>query len=455
MPLLLLRPSHLVLNRPLLPSLHQHSSSPSDSLSTPVSSSQDTKRIISLTPKLTSYYPHESRMNLRIVPAVQSSPTVIFSLNWHNLPSSLPLPNFYSGQFAACQDASIPSPRNTLALDKAVGFHLLLESVTFDLARGVVAVAWLDKRVQEWAIEDVQGLKSALEDVLDCVRQSGEEADREKKAAAAAAAQAKAGHSHSASVTSTSDTTSTPSSSSAHKRHRTASGIFSSLVASFITPPSSPDPNAPAQLYRARRSKTVSGGVVPLIHKQNIFHPSNKRENFPANSVPQSRFLRRQARAKLVDVFRFYVATRLTSEMRASGIVGDELKERGILDDLDADEEDGASAPGTSGYAAAGGYVAYMARSMLRNALAEAKADEDSLSSSSEDSLLLTPPNNSDTSLPSDTSSKSRPSSSSSSGSATSEVLSGEGTIGLVHSAGTLEQRVREASRLAEASQSE
>ena len=329
-------------------------------------------------------------MNLRIVPALPSSPTVIFSLNWHNLPSSLPLPSFFSHQMATCQESGVPLPRNTLALDKAVGFHLLLEAVTFDLARGMVCVSWLDKRVQEWAIQDVQGLQASLEDVLDCVKQSGEEAEKEKKAAAEAKTSG-------TSQTSMPEVASTPI--SAHKRSRTASGIFSSLVASFIAPTAE---SPSAQLYRSRKSKSMSS-IVPMYHKQNIFHPANKRDSFPTSTVPQSRFLRRQARAKLVDVFRFYVAGRLTTEMRSTGIVGEELRERGILDDLDADEEmEGGNLPGTSGYAAAGGYVAYMARSMLKTAFSQAKSEDDSMSSSSEDSMLMTPKNPSESSLPSD-----------------------------------------------------
>ncbi|KAG8917519.1 hypothetical protein FRC01_002397, partial [Tulasnella sp. 417] len=266
-------------------------------------------------------------MNLRIIPAHPTSPTVIFSLNWHNLPSSLPLPSFYSQHLSQCSEAGIPTPRNTLAMDKAVGFHLLLESVTFDLARLVVVVAWLDKRTEEWPILSIEGLQKSLEDVLDCVRQSGEEADKEKKAAQQQATAAKAAPASS----STSDIPSTASAApanaqSARERRRTASGIFSSLVASFIAPPATPEANASsnvnipahlAHLPRRRPSKgTAFVGFVELYHAQHIMHPQNKRDSFPPNAVPQSRFLRRQARAKLVDVFRHYVASRLTTAMR-------------------------------------------------------------------------------------------------------------------------------------------
>ncbi|KIO22397.1 hypothetical protein M407DRAFT_245179, partial [Tulasnella calospora MUT 4182] len=372
-------------------------------------------------------------MNLRIIPAHPTSPTVIFSLNWHNLPSSLPLPSFYSQHLAQCSDAGIPTPRNTLAMDKAVGFHLLLESVTFDLARLVVVVAWLDKRSEEWPILSIEGLQKSLEGVLDCVRQSGEEAEKEKKAAQQQATAAKASPASSSTpdIPSTAAAASAPANAqSARERRRTASGIFSSLVASFITPPATPDSasnaaaNIPAHLAHLPRRRPSKGtafvGFVELYHAQHIMHPQNKRDAFPPNAVPQSRFLRRQARAKLVDVFRHYVAGRLTTAMRKSGILGDELKERGVLDDMDEEVEgvESGPMPGTSGFQAAGGYISFMARSMLRNALAEqekAKAaaaaaastsSDDSFSSSSEESLLLTPKNGSDTSLPSSDGSK-------------------------------------------------
>lgn len=375
-------------------------------------------------------------MNLRIIPAHPTSPTVIFSLNWHNLPSSLPLPSFYSQHLSQCSEAGIPTPRNTLAMDKAVGFHLLLESVTFDLARLVVIVAWLDKRSEEWPIASIEGLQKSLEDVLDCVRQSGEEAEKEKKAAQqqATAAKAAPASSSTSDIPATAAAAAAPANAqSARERRRTASGIFSSLVASFITPPATPDAssnsnavNIPAHLAHLPRRRPSKGtafvGFVELYHAQHIMHPQNKRDQFPPNAVPQSRFLRRQARAKLVDVFRSYVATRLTTAMRKSGILGDELKERGVLDDMDDEELEGVETgpmPGTSGFQAAGGYVAFMARSMLRNALSEqekakaaaaaaATSSDDSFSSSSEESLLLTPKNGSDTSLPSSTDSKQR-----------------------------------------------
>ncbi|KAG9046920.1 hypothetical protein FS837_003425 [Tulasnella sp. UAMH 9824] len=373
-------------------------------------------------------------MNLRIIPAHPTSPTVIFSLNWHNLPSSLPLPSFYSQHLSQCSEAGIPTPRNTLAMDKAVGFHLLLESVTFDLARLVVIVAWLDKRTEEWPIPSIEGLQKSLEDVLDCVRQSGEEAEKEKKAAQqqATAAKAAPASSSTSDIPSTAAAPAPANAQSARERRRTASGIFSSLVASFITPPATPDAsnsnavNIPAHLAHLPRRRSSKGtafvGFVELYHAQHIMHPQNKREQFPPNTVPQSRFLRRQARAKLVDVFRAYVASRLTTAMRKSGILGEELKERGVLDDMDDEELEGVESgpmPGTSGFQAAGGYVAFMARSMLRNALAEqekakaaaaaaATSSDDSFSSSSEESLLLTPKNGSETSLPSSTDSKQR-----------------------------------------------
>ncbi|KAG8897693.1 hypothetical protein FRB99_007982 [Tulasnella sp. 403] len=361
-------------------------------------------------------------MNLRIVPSVSTSPTVIFSLNWHNLPSSLPLPTFYSSQLASCQESNIPAPRNTLAVDKAVGFQLLIDSVTFDLARSIVIVAWLDGRSQEWSIDQVEGFRSSLEEVLECVRKSGEEAEKEKKAAAAAQQSNAASRSSSSASSQSTSVSSTSDNSAANgqKRHRTASGIFSSLVASFITPPptaSNSTPSTPipdnipphlAHLYTFRNQRRKNS-TTPLYHKQHYNHPKNKWEEFPQNKVPQSRALRRQARAKLVDIFRYFVSARLMEQMRSHGIVGEELKARGILDDIDADEgfEDGGINPGTGGFSAAGGYVAHMARSMLRTSLAEAaKTDDDSFSSSSEESLLLTPKNSSNASLPTDASSQ-------------------------------------------------
>lgn len=143
-------------------------------------------------------------------------------------------------------------------------------------------------------------------------------------------------------------------------------------------------------MYRPRRNSSQ------VYHRQHVFHPTNKRETLPVQPVAQSRYLRRQARAKLVDIFRYYIASRLTRKLREAGIVGEELRSRGILDHLE-DFEGSEQGPmeGTGGFAAAGGYVAYMARSMLRNALAEvAKCRDEELEdswSSSDESLLLTP----------------------------------------------------------------
>ncbi|KAG9008210.1 hypothetical protein FRB93_006778 [Tulasnella sp. JGI-2019a] len=349
-------------------------------------------------------------MNLRIIPAIPSQPTVIFSLNWHAPPSSLSLPHFYSSQLVSCQDFRLPVPRNPLAVDKAVGLHLLIDSVTFDLARQTVNVAWVDSRSMEWSVNESQGFRQALEDVLDCVRMSGVEAEKEKKAAAAAALAARAnapGHarsdsspypsSSSPSEPSSSASTSTPS--KGHSRHRTASGIFSSLVASFISPPSNSSSNAAASTANptsyfssTRRRGSIANGQA--YHRQHVFHPSNKRESLPPSNVAQSRYLRRQARAKLVDIFRYHVASRLTQKMREAGIVGEELRQRGILDDLEDGEEYEGPMPGTGGFAAAGGYVAYMARSLLRKTLSEVSKDEEeswSSGSSGDESLLLTP----------------------------------------------------------------
>ncbi|KAG8929668.1 hypothetical protein FRC02_005257 [Tulasnella sp. 418] len=352
-------------------------------------------------------------MNLRVIPAVASAPTVIFSLNWHSLPSALPFPHYYSSQLVACQENSIHPPRNSLALDKAVGFMVLIDSVTFDLSKDLVTVACNDGQSYQWSISQVGGFKDALEAVLKCVKDSGVEAEKEKKAAAAAAlaaANPKTVAPSASQESIPSSTASTSSSSSSTKRHRTASGIFSSLVASFITPTSSSsqsDTSSPAHLahlyaYRQRRKSSQT------FHKQHVDHPSNPRQTFNTSPVPQSRFLRRQARAKLVDIFRFYVASVLNEKMREHGIVGEELKSRGILDDLDEEHAVGDvsdAQSGVGGYTSAGGYVGYMARSQLRNAFAEF-AKEQAVSatssddhSSSDESILLTPKTESDNSL--------------------------------------------------------
>lgn len=65
------------------------------------------------------------------------------------------------------------------------------EPVTFDLSRGLIFVAWLRKRTQEWPID----LLVDMEDVLECVRWSGKEADKENDKEKKSAAAAKAGKS--------------------------------------------------------------------------------------------------------------------------------------------------------------------------------------------------------------------------------------------------------------------
>ncbi|KAG8881600.1 hypothetical protein FRB97_009353 [Tulasnella sp. 331] len=344
-------------------------------------------------------------MNLRIIPAIPSQPTVIFSLNWHAPPSSLSLPHFYSSQLVSCQDFRLPVPRNPLAFDKAVGFHLLIDSVTFDLARQIVSVAWVDSRSMEWSVNESQGLKQALEDVMECVRMSGVEADQEKKAAATTSPSKTntQGHARSANdLSSPSSSLSSPTSSiqiRRHNHHRISSRLFSSLITTLINPPATPSlkgasipANTSSYFSSTHRRDAVANRQV--YHRQHIFHPSNKRETLPSIPVAQYRYLRQRARAKIVDIFRYHVASHLTRKMRDSDIMGEE-------------ERYGDSKPGTGGFAAVGGYVAYMARSMLRKALSEiseVSKDEESWSngSSRHESLSLTPKDQDDTPLAAD-----------------------------------------------------
>ncbi|KAG8859713.1 hypothetical protein FRB96_004287 [Tulasnella sp. 330] len=321
-------------------------------------------------------------MNLRIIPAIPSQPTLV-----------------------SCQDFRLPVPRNPLAFDKAVGFHLLIDSVTFDLARQIVSVAWVDSRSMEWSVNESQGLKQALEDVMECVRMSGVEADQEKKAAATTSPSKTntQGHARSANdLSSPSSSLSSPTSSiqiRRHNHHRISSRLFSSLITTLINPPATPSlkgasipANTSSYFSSTHRRDAVANRQV--YHRQHIFHPSNKRETLPSIPVAQYRYLRQRARAKIVDIFRYHVASHLTRKMRDSDIMGEE-------------ERYGDSKPGTGGFAAVGGYVAYMARSMLRKALSEiseVSKDEESWSngSSRHESLSLTPKDQDDTPLAAD-----------------------------------------------------
>ncbi|KAG8881601.1 hypothetical protein FRB97_009354 [Tulasnella sp. 331] len=105
-----------------------------------------------------------------------------------------------------------------------------------------------------------------------------------------------------------------------------------------------------------------------------------------------SRFLRRHARAKLVDNLHYHLVSPFTRKMGDSGVMDEE-----------AEMYEGYM-PGIGGFAAAGEYVAYMARGMLRKAVSEVSKDEEPFSarSSENESMLSTPKDQNETALVAD-----------------------------------------------------
>jgi hypothetical protein len=117
-------------------------------------------------------------MIIRLVPPT-SEPTVVFSIDFQNLPSNLQLPQAWLTQITYLNMDDLEVPQSLHALDKSTALVSLLHEVTFDLVALTISCIFIDGAKEEWPIMGTACL-STLESVLCDVDQSTALADREK-----------------------------------------------------------------------------------------------------------------------------------------------------------------------------------------------------------------------------------------------------------------------------------
>ncbi|CAK5280370.1 unnamed protein product, partial [Mycena citricolor] len=94
-------------------------------------------------------------------------PTILFALNFPDLPPSLPIPPAWSMQLGRLAADDLEAPPSLHALDRAAGIPSLLSEVLFDLPVRRVTCTFLDGKIEDWELGDKceQMLKRVIEDV--------------------------------------------------------------------------------------------------------------------------------------------------------------------------------------------------------------------------------------------------------------------------------------------------
>lgn len=116
-------------------------------------------------------------MLLRLVPQAPF-PTVLFTLAFPQLPDELPLPASWAYTVDVLQTHDLPPPPSAHALDVSSSHVVLLDMVTFDLARRTLTCTWIDGQSSRHDLTDP--CVAALEDVVADVSLASIEAQREQ-----------------------------------------------------------------------------------------------------------------------------------------------------------------------------------------------------------------------------------------------------------------------------------
>ncbi|EJD01890.1 uncharacterized protein FOMMEDRAFT_141122 [Fomitiporia mediterranea MF3/22] len=224
-------------------------------------------------------------MLLRLVPE-PPLPTILFTLAFGNLPDGVPFPPSWTAQLQHILHDELELPQCIHALDKAVWAACLLHEVTFSVAAQSVSVIFVDGTSTEWPLAD-EKLEKALREVMEDVGESSVAAEMEQRRAQAiqVAAEAQAAQER---------MPASPSAPPAKGKHKKSRSLLMSLVASFV--PSHIPPAALPSLVPPR-------SIAPL----ELAPP-------PPEPPQSSRYLRRKARAALVDIYRRYVLLALASD---------------------------------------------------------------------------------------------------------------------------------------------
>ncbi|KAH8112842.1 hypothetical protein DFH11DRAFT_1728193 [Phellopilus nigrolimitatus] len=217
-------------------------------------------------------------MLLRLVPA-PPLPTVLFTLAFPNLPDGVPFPQNWSAQLQHVLQDDLEMPNCIHALDKSAGVACLLHEVSFCVFTRTVVCVFIDGSRSDWPLLDDRCV-DALKEVLDEVNESTVAAEMEARRARVASMPPP-----------TRPASPIPAKLSKHKKSRS---LLMTIVASFV--PSS-QPSSP---------------ILPAFE-------SPVQITLPPEPRRSSRFLRRKARAALVDIYRRYIIPELGGGSGSSG----------------------------------------------------------------------------------------------------------------------------------------
>ncbi|THH05942.1 hypothetical protein EW145_g4428 [Phellinidium pouzarii] len=219
-------------------------------------------------------------MLLRLIPE-PPLPTVLFSLAFPNLPDTVPFPVNWTNQLQHALQDELELPDCIHALDKSAWAVCLLHEVNFCAFNKSVSCLFVDGTRMDWQIEDDRCM-DALQAVIDDVNESAVAVDMEKNRARVIAA----------------------------------------------PPPPPVRPASPAKMSKHKKSRsllmTLVASLVPLSQPSSpalpVYEPL-AQVILPPEPPLSSRFLRRRARASLVDIYRRYILPELESPFPRGGYV--------------------------------------------------------------------------------------------------------------------------------------
>lgn len=228
-------------------------------------------------------------MLLRLIPSAPF-PTVLFTLTFPSLPDDLPLPHAWLNVAETLQTHDLPPPPCIHALDTAAAPVALIDTVTFDLARGELTCAWIDGAADAHPIPPE--CIAALEQIVEDVSLASIEAQREQHRARAAECPPTPHSSLNKPPAAV-----TQCQAAKHKRRRST---FFSMVSAILSTSSAANSAPPLPLPCLEAPELVSSSVPAAS-------AAPAAELAAPNRGPRSRFLRRRARSLLVDTFRRFV----------------------------------------------------------------------------------------------------------------------------------------------------
>jgi hypothetical protein len=130
-------------------------------------------------------------MLIKLLPA-PPHPSVLFNINFEDLPDGLPLPPTWTANLSNLIHDDLPMPTYQHALDKASFLPCILEEVIFHMPTYIVTCRFIDGSIEEWKVDVgnskpclgtkcYQALESVVDDVCLSTLQFEREREREKK----------------------------------------------------------------------------------------------------------------------------------------------------------------------------------------------------------------------------------------------------------------------------------